>query len=257
MSQNAPMCEALKAALAAHELSLLWYDTLDSTNNEAKRRAASLSLPAVLIADTQTAGRGRMGRSFFSPRKTGLYFSYLTDRSAPAETVGLTAAAAVAAARAIARVTGIETEIKWVNDLLLDGKKVAGILAERFSAEGRLFTVVGIGINLHTAASDFPEELRQKAGSLGKVTVDREALVLALSEELHALVTALPDRTFMEEYRARSAVLGRRVCYTVNGSSYEAVATAIDDEGALIVRREDGGETRLASGEISLSYEWE
>lgn len=257
MSQSAPMREALKAALAARGLSLLWYDTLDSTNNEAKRRAASLSLPAVLIADTQTAGRGRMGRSFFSPRDTGLYFSYLTDAPSPKATVGFTAAAAVAAARAVKRVTGIETEIKWVNDLLLDGKKVAGILAERFSAEGRLFTVVGIGINLHTAASDFPEELRQKAGSLGKVTVDREALVLALSEELHALVTALPDRTFMEEYRARSAVLGRRVCYTVNGSSYEAVATAIDDEGALIVRREDGGETRLASGEISLSYEWE
>ncbi len=103
-------------------LSLYWYETVDSTNSEAKRRAPTLPLPAVLVADAQTAGRGRMGRSFYSPRETGLYFSYLTDRLTPADTVGLTAAAAVAAARAIARVTGIEIEIKWVNDLLIGGK---------------------------------------------------------------------------------------------------------------------------------------
>ena len=235
------------------EISFIHYDTVDSTNSEAKRCAAKIALPAVLVADEQSAGRGRMGRSFFSPRDTGLYFSYLTDRLTPEHVVGLTAAAAVATARAIARVTGIETEIKWVNDLLLNGKKIAGILCERFMSEGRSFVVIGIGINL--ATTDFPDDLRHKAGSLGACESVREDLSLALTEELHALVSALPDRSFMEEYRTRSAVLGRGVRYTVNGKAYDAEAIAIDDGGGLLVRSEDGREHLLASGEISLAYE--
>ena len=247
------MTDGMHKALSQMGLSFFHYDTLDSTNSEAKRRAAELPLPAVLVADAQSAGRGRMGRSFFSPRDTGLYFSYLTDRSAPEDTVGLTAAAAVATARAIARVTGMETEIKWVNDLLLGGKKVAGILCERFAAEGRTFVVIGIGINLATA--EFPVELQAKAGSLGASVGVRPHLITALSDELHALVSALPDRHFMDEYRARSAVLGRRVRYTVSGESREGEAVAIDDGGGLLVRHADGSEALLASGEISLAYE--
>jgi len=240
--------------LAALGLSFFHYDTIDSTNSEAKRRAAELSLPAVLVADAQSAGRGRMGRDFFSPRGTGLYFSYLTEVSDRETAVGLTAAAAVAASRAIARTTGRECKIKWVNDLLLDGKKVAGILCECFGVDGRLFAVVGIGINLGT--TDFPAELRHKAGSLGVLTDVRRDLTVSLSEELHALVRALPDRSFMGEYRARSAVLGRRVRYVQNGVAYEGEAIAIDDGGGLLVKDGEGRERLLASGEISLAYEW-
>ena len=235
-------------------IPLFWHDTLDSTNSEAKRRAAEIPLPAVIVADAQSAGRGRMGRSFFSPHGTGLYFSYVTDRIAFAETVGLTAAAAVAAARAIRAVTGVEVEIKWVNDLLWNGKKVAGILCECFAVEGRSLIVVGIGINLATSEDDFPEELRQKAGSLGMQKDVRRRLVQVLAEELHTLLCHLPDRAFMEEYRTRSAVLGRRVRYTQNGVIYEGEAIAIDDDGALCVKT-DGQTVRLGSGEISLSYE--
>ena len=247
---------ALVARLDARGLSLFWHDTLDSTNNEAKRRAHELPVPAVLVADAQSAGRGRMGRSFFSPQGTGLYFSYLTEICEQATTVGMTAAAAVATARAIRRTTGVETEIKWVNDLLLDGKKVAGILCESFGADDRRFAVIGIGINLESPSGGFPAELQRKAGALDVAAYDREALVEALAEELHALVCALPDKGFMQEYRARSAVLGRRVRYTVNGSEHEAEAIAIDDGGVLLVRHADGAEATLASGEISLSYEW-
>lgn len=240
-------------ALAAMGLSYFHYDTLDSTNSEAKRRATALPLPAVLVADTQTAGRGRMGRSFFSPNKTGLYFSYLTELGVLDSTVGLTAAAAVAASRAIVRVTGRECAIKWVNDLLLDGRKVAGILCECFGAGDRLFAVIGIGINLGT--TDFPEELQRKAGSLGVFEDVRKALTVSLAGELHTLVTALPDRAFMEEYRYRSAVLGCRVRYVQNGTAYEGEAIAIDDGGGLLVKDDKGGEHLLASGEISLAYE--
>lgn len=248
--------EALVGAVRGLGISPIFYETVDSTNSEAKRLAPTLSCPAVLVAEGQTAGRGRMGRSFFSPIGTGLYFSYLSDRAEPAETVCLTAAVAVAAARAIARVTGLETEIKWVNDLLLRGRKVAGILCERFFVEGRSFCVIGIGINLTSPEGDFPEELASKAGALD-VPCDKNALILALCEELCALVSALPAREFMEEYRTRSAVLRHRVHYTVNGTACEGVAVAIDDDGALVVRDADGAEHRLASGEISLSYEWE
>lgn len=246
--------QVVSARLAALGLSLFCFDTLDSTNSEAKRRAGELSLPAVIVADAQTAGRGRMGRSFYSPAKTGLYFSYLAEICDRETTVGLTAAAAVAASRAIARVTGRECAIKWVNDLLLDGKKVAGILCECFGADDRLFAVVGIGINL--ATDSFPEELRDKAGSLGVADDVRAALTACLAEELHALVSALPKRDFMAEYRARSAVLGHRVRYVQNGKEYEGEALAIDDGGGLLVCDDAGREHLLSSGEISLAYEW-
>ena len=243
------------ARLKSRGLSLFWYDLIDSTNDEAKRRAPSSGLPAVIVADAQSAGRGRMGRSFFSPQGTGLYLSYLTDKASPEATVGLTAAAAVAVVRAIRRTTGLATEIKWVNDILLDGKKVAGILAERFSAEGRLFTVVGIGINLTTPKGGFPEELQRKAGVLDVPTLSREALATALSGELDALIQALPDRSFMEEYRSCSAVLGHCVRYMINGVSCQGEAVRIDDDGALAVRLADSREELLVSGEISLSFE--
>lgn len=244
----------LTERLAVLGLSFFHYDTLDSTNSEAKRRASDFPLPAVLVADEQSAGRGRMGRDFFSPKDTGLYFSYVTEIKERETTVGLTAAAAVASARAIARTTGRECKIKWVNDLLLDNKKVAGILCECFGADDRLFAVVGIGINLGTV--NFPEELRQKAGSLGVFQDVRQDLTVSLAEELHALVTSLPERSFMVEYRTRSAVVGRRVRYTQNGAEYEAEAIAIDDGGGLLVKDREGRELLLASGEISLSYEW-
>ena len=254
--KDAKLKRKAAARLSARGLSLFWYDTVDSTNSEARRRAAELPLPAVLVADAQSAGRGRMGRSFFSPQRSGLYFSYLTEIGQRETTVGLTAAAAVAAARAIARTTGRACQIKWVNDLLLDGKKVAGILCECFSVDERLFAVVGIGINLRTPDGGFPDELVRKAGALDAHAVCREALTVALAEELHALVCALPDRGFMEEYRARSAVLGRRVRYVQSGESYEGFATAIDDGGGLLVKDAEGRETLLCSGEISLDYEW-
>lgn len=252
--KDAKLKRKAAAHLSARGLSLFWYDTLDSTNSEARRRAAELPLPAVLVADAQSAGRGRMGRSFFSPQ-SGLYFSYLTEIGQRETTVGLTAAAAVAAARAIARTTGRECQIKWVNDLLLEGKKVAGILCECFSVDERLFAVVGIGINLQTPDEGFPEELVHKAGALDAHADAREELTVALAEELHALVCALPDRGFMEEYRARSAVLGRRVRYVQNGVSHEGLAIAIDDGGGLLVKDAEGREALLCSGEISLAYE--
>ena len=234
--------------LALRGLSLFCYDTIDSTNSEAKRRACELPLPAVLVAKAQSAGRGRMGRSFYSPIDTGLYFSYLTELSDRETTVGLTAASAVAAARAIARTTGRECAIKWVNDLLLDGKKVAGILCESFGVNGRLFAVIGIGINLGTP--DFPAELCEIATAVA--CEDREALLRAILSELAALERLVREGAWLAEYRAACAVLSREVRLIENDRQKTVVVLDILPNGALFVQCEDGSREEISGGEISL-----
>ena len=164
----------------------------------------------------------------------------------------MTSAAAVAAVRAIRYACGVEARIKWVNDIYLDGRKVAGILAESFALDGHAFAVVGLGINISTR--EFPEELRDRAGSIradGCADV-RSSLAASFASELWSLVRALPELSFMDEYRASSAVLGCEVVFTENGREYTGVAESVDDVGALTVRLSEGGTRVLRSGEISL-----
>ncbi len=236
------------------------YKTLDSTNNEARRYAADGgSAPALFVAEEQTGGRGRMGRSFYSPARTGLYMSLLLDvtQAPPASVVKLTCVAAVAAARAIKNTVGVETGVKWVNDLYLDGKKVCGILAESFSLGDKRYAVVGVGVNLWTTS--FPSELDGIAGCVTRrVTRDSEeetvlALALSVCEEFFDVYENGAD--FIEEYRSRSVVLGKRVVYTVNGQRREGVAEDITDGGGLVVTRDGGEKETLSSGEITLRPE--
>ena len=236
------------------EATIRRYASIDSTNAEAKRLIrAGEKLPVTLVADMQTAGRGRLGRSFHSPAGTGLYMTYAfrpdADGFRPA---ALTCASAVALARAIRKLTGIETGIKWVNDLYLDGKKIAGILAEGvFSPEGELTGVLtGIGLNLCT--KDFPEDIRDKAGSLPTDVTDRDLWLRAILEELIPLTAASDPSSYMAEYRARSTVTGHAVTVLKNGASRPAQALSILDGGELLVRYEDGTEEALFSGEVSV-----
>ena len=231
---------------------------IDSTNAEAKRILLSNEMrPTLVVADHQTAGRGRMGRSFYSPAQTGAYFSvaYVADGS-PESVVTLTGATAVAVMRAIRRLSGIQTQIKWVNDLYLGEKKICGILAESiFGAwnDGRQRIVIGIGINLHT--QDFPVELLGKAGSLDAPTLMREELIAAVWQELLPMLASPEDREWIADYRAYSAVLGKRIRWVENGQSHHGFAESIDDRGALLVRDEQGRRERLFTGEISLFSE--
>ena len=149
--------EALSAERIGEELSfpVSVLRTVDSTNTEARRRILSgESLPQAILAEEQTAGRGRMGRSFYSPAGTGIYLSLCFEASG-SEILFLTTAAAVAVHRAIREVTGIVTDIKWVNDLYFRGRKVSGILAESFSVEEKRYVIRGVGVNLYT--TEFPE----------------------------------------------------------------------------------------------------
>ena len=228
--------------------------TVDSTNNEAKRRIANGEAGEFIIAaEAQTAGRGRRGNSFYSPCGTGLYFTLaLRPDSDLATATGLTTAAAVASAEALSEITGVEAGIQWVNDLYIGKKKICGILSEAVSdfETGTVQSVViGIGINLNT--EEFPEDIREKAGSVGR-KADRSLLCGRICGKLRRLCALLPDRAYMDEYRRRSIATGQRFSYIRGGKTLFAVAETVDDEGILIARSDDGSELRLSSGEISI-----
>ena len=244
---------ALPAALRA--LPIHFHDTVDSTNSQAKRLLADgLSGEALVVAAAQTAGRGRRGRSFYSPRDTGVYMTLiLRPEGEVSDLVSLTAAAAVAVVRAIEGLTDARPAIKWVNDVYLEGKKLCGILTEAVTGlESGLVEglVVGIGINVGT--EDFPPELSGIAGSLRSHTLRKNRLIAAVAEELFRIAAHPEDKSYLADYRRRSMVLGRRVCFEQNGQRFEALATDIDDGGGLLVQLDDGSARTLRSGEITL-----
>ena len=242
-----------ESSLLTRNIGVYSFDTVDSTNSEARRSVltAKAKTPALFIANTQTGGRGRMGRSFFSPVGTGIYMTLALDVSGDkaADTVRLTAATAVAVSRAIKQVTGITIGIKWVNDLYLEGKKVCGILAESFSLGDRRYALIGVGINLSTKT--FPNELCDVAGSICKTDGARRELALAVCREIYDAYQK-NDRSFMDEYRALSVVLGKNVRFLVEGETHEGQAVEIDGDGALLVKTNGGEIKRLCSGEITL-----
>ena len=225
------------------------FSEIDSTNLEAKRRATAVhNTPMLFVAVSQTEGRGRMGRQFYSPDSTGLYMSYMyTPDCGFSDSVTVTAAAAVAVARAIKRLTDLEPAIKWVNDIYVGGKKVCGILTEAVTGQ-KTHIIVGIGINITTEA--FPDEIKAIASSLGK-SVDRNELAILIVKNLIRLIAELPDRTFIEDYRKRSLVLGKEVVFTSKDSQQTGRAVGIDRDGGLIVETPDGTVV-LNTGEISL-----
>ncbi|MBQ8921152.1 MAG: biotin--[Oscillospiraceae bacterium] len=237
------------------------YASAGSTN-DLLRAAAEQGAPegTVIAAQQQTAGRGRQGRSFFSPPGTGLYLSMLLKpKGTPEQILSVTPMAAVAAAQAIARCTGKEAEIKWVNDLLLGGKKICGILAESQYAAGKPepdYVILGIGINLLEPPGGFPEALREIAGSVYPTDADPKAafcdLCAALIDALTAQYEMLPQRGYLAEYRARLCVLNRRITVCENGIERPAVALAADDDLRLLVRYADGTEQWRATGEIRI-----
>ena len=232
------------------DFDVFCFDLIDSTNTEARRYALSGgSAPAVFIAKEQSAGRGRMGRSFYSPKATGLYLSVLLDIQSD-DAVRLTTSAAVAARRAVLRTTNTDLKIKWVNDLYLLDKKIAGILAESIFADGHRLTVLGVGINLCT---DFGStELEGIAGSLGTSEDIRIPLAVALVCELCSVLFREPPADVINEYKENSCVIGKPVVFTENNNEFYGKAIDITEQGHLRVLLNDGQEKILSSGEISL-----
>lgn len=228
-----------------------------STNTYIKERADSLPEGFTLIADRQTAGRGRRGRSFFSPGSTGLYMSLLLRPDlSPGDAALITPAAAVAAARAVDRCFGVEAGIKWVNDLYLNGKKICGILAESAFTDARLlgYTVLGVGVNLAPPEGGFPEELTDIVGAIENTARpgDRERLASAFLREFLELYRALPETPFLSEYRKRNLIKDRDVTVITADGSYPAHALGVEDDFSLALRLPDGSRRTIAAGEVSV-----
>lgn len=242
------------------------YDEIDSTNLEAKRYAASNSEPLqeipVFIAKSQTGGRGRLGRSFFSPEETGLYMSILLPINEKLiETDLITPAAGVAVCRTIEELSTEIPKIKWVNDVYINKKKVCGILAEGIidSTLGKISKVVlGIGINLFEPKAGFPEEISNIATSLfGKNVENPESVkyqfVGKLLENLEKTLEAAQEKTVMEEYKVRSFLIGEKVTVILSNGHFPALVKDVTEKGHLIVEDlEQGKITQLFSGEVSL-----
>lgn len=234
------------------------FDVIDSTNTAAKQMAASgAAHGTVVIAEHQTAGRGRLGRSFHSPDAKGIYLSVILRPGCDIETAALTTpAAAVGTARAINHITGLDPQIKWVNDVYLGGRKVCGILTEASMEKSGgvpAFLILGIGINVEQAV--FPEELRPIVTALSEHTekpIDRNELIAALLNELDPLLSSLSSRGFMAEYRFRSLLLGKAINILRPDKTIPAVAKAISDDGHLIAELSDGTQVTLSSGEVSV-----
>ena len=251
--------EEIAARLPQERQSWHVFDTVDSTNLVCKRMAAEGAADGtVVIADGQTAGRGRLGRSFQSVRGLGLYLSVLwRPATEPQQWMALPALGAVAAVRAIARVCGLHAQIKWPNDLVLQGKKVGGILTESVLLPRQAAVVLGIGINVAHRPEDFDGEVRDLAASLELLAgrhVDRAALAAALVEELDILRREALEhpRLWLEEYRQKCLTVGREVQVIAGDAVRPATALAVDEEFGLTVRYEDESVETVRAGEVSV-----
>lgn len=252
--------ETIQSHLRHKELIPEVHKSVSSTNTLAKQ-AGEQGAPegTVIIAEAQTAGRGRMGRNFFSPADTGIYFSVLLRPAfSPADSLLITTSAAVACAGAMEAVSGQETQIKWVNDIYVAQQKVCGILTEASldpKNGGLRYAVLGIGINLIPPDGDFPEDIRGKAGALFSNDSGEDLRARLAAEILDRFFDEYPhilEKNFLEEYRRRSILTGRTVDVLRGSTVIPAVVQGIADDFSLIVTYADGHTEHLSSGEVSL-----
>lgn len=251
------ICPRLTTNCLGH--SLYYFTTIHSTNNEAKRLAAE-GCPegTIVLAEEQQSGRGRLSRGWFSPYAKGIWLSVvLRPKFPPQEAPKCTLLAAVAVARTI-RSLGVHCGIKWPNDILYQGKKLVGILTEMNAEMDAVnYIVIGMGINVNTDASEFPEELSDIATSLSAIlgqSVSRIDVLITLLAELEALYTQVCESGFapvLNEWRKLSTTLGQVVDVFGINRSFSGTALDIDDEGALIVQT-DAGLEKVIAGDVSV-----
>lgn len=243
----------IRASLSDKTLPIFIASSLDSTNSEAKRLLNTEKHPAFLVlCNEQTSGKGRQGKSFYSPVNTGLYMTLVTTpRTGFEDTAGITCYAAVCVVNAIHKLTGKTTQIKWVNDIYADGKKVCGILTEAVSdfESGTVSNlIIGIGINLKPCV--FPEEVGKIAGCLNTDGALKNRLAAEIANNL--LQYNSKKETYIETYKQHSMVLGKAIRFVFNNEPMQGIAVDIDKNGYLTV--DCGGEKRiLKSGSILLA----
>ncbi len=238
-----------------------FFPELSSTNDRLKALARQ-GAPhgTVLLADRQTGGHGRLGRSFHSPGGAGIYMSILLRPNCPpTELLHLTCAVAAAMCDAVEAAVGIRPGIKWTNDLVCEKRKLGGILTELgLSPRGMAdYAIIGIGINCCQKAEDFPPDIQRIAGSLEMVSgksVDRARVAAAMMEALWQMDKSLLSgkEAMLERYRRNCVTLGQDICLVRGEEVRYGTALDIDNEGALVVSFADGHVETVNSGEVSI-----
>lgn len=237
------------------------FEETTSTNDVMEKLARDgVKEGAVVFAESQTKGRGRLGRKWISPERKGLWFSVLLRPDLrPQEATQLTVASATALRRAIAAETGLQPEIKWPNDILIDGKKVAGILTELSAEVDRVkHIILGMGVDVNQDASELPLELRKTATSLkierGEMISRAElavAILRALDED-YARICGGKFTAVADEWEAHCATIGKNVTVLIGDRKIRGRAESLDDDGALLVRTEHGHLERIIGGDVTL-----
>jgi len=231
-----------------------YHDVLPTTQTRARELAAQGASHDIVVANEQSAGQGTRGRVWVAPQGTSLLASWIV-RPAPVAPALFAALAGVAIARALARLTSADARLEWPNDVHVGGRKVAGALAHATSDGDGGVLVLGIGINVHQRREDFPAELRERAISLAIAgyPLDRLALLAHLTRELDRLEDPNDRGAALDEWRRRSTFLGKAVEVRAGERApLRGIATAIDDDGALVVRTPTGTE-RVVAGEVALA----
>ncbi|MDD2370408.1 MAG: biotin--[acetyl-CoA-carboxylase] ligase [Firmicutes bacterium] len=237
------------------------FKSVDSTNTMAKKLSLEdKKSELIIIADEQTAGRGRMGRNFFSPPKTGIYMSLvLRPNRHISELATITVKVCVAICRVIDRLTNLRAEIKWVNDIYINGKKVGGILTEAvtdFESGMVESVIIGIGLNIKTEDDDFPSEISSVAGSIFPGNVTRNEIIGEIINEFMQIYLDVDNddaSLVMGEYKERCFLLGRNINYYISGKKFEGEVVDINDLGNLVIVNVTGEKVILNSGEVTLS----
>lgn len=242
------------------DIEIYNYKTISSTNEIAKNLALSgAKHGTVVISEEQTAGKGRLGRSFYSPANTGIYMSIILRPNLTAmDSVLITTSSSVIICESIKKVTGIDCQIKWINDIYLNNKKVAGILTEastNFESGTIDYLILGIGINFNQPKDDFPDELKSIASSLfnnNNNNINRNMLCAEIISNILDIIPRIKNYDFISEYKKRSIVLNQEIIYISSGISSKGKAININCDGSLVVEHDDGSIKILNSGEVSI-----
>ena len=260
-SSSSLFSEQIKEGLATEWLgrTIHYYDAVESTNLIAGELAQHGAPEGVVVlADQQLGGRGRGSHSWHSPARVGIYCSIiLRPKMAPAKVQLITLMVSVAIVKAVALLTGLSPRVKWPNDILINDKKVAGILLEsRVRGAETAYSVIGFGINVNNGSADFPEDMRENASSLllelGE-SVDRSKLVVEIFSELEKIYHSFQRENFsvvLQQWRHHSSTLGQRVRIWQRDQSTEGVAVDLTEEGGLLLKVEGGKQIVVHAGEV-------
>lgn len=235
---------------------IIYYDEIDSTNQKAKEVAMHEEEGTILIAEQQNAGKGRLGRSFFSPKYKSLLMSIiLKPKIKPENATKYTLMTAVAIAKILHRMK-VKVGIKWPNDILYEGKKLIGILTESNIESTKInYIVIGIGINVNIKKEEFPNEVKEVATSMYEILskeVSREEILIALLEEFEELYLNVDFKSILNQWKEYNVTLGKQIkVIPIAEETFNAKAIDIDEEGALKIETDKGIET-FNAGEISI-----